>query len=167
MAMIPKPTAPIAGALMIAPEWWNYLRQLPSGGDTAALAKAIQAVQQELAELQGSGGRGDIRATRPILSSGTLATGMVQLSLETLSDTGGGELLKIVREEHGLVAGTSPAVLADLADVSSEAPVVGSALQWTGSQWEPKTIDAGVNNLDGGRANSVYGGTTAINGGGA
>ena len=167
MAMIPKPTAPIAGALLVAPEWWNYLRQLSQGGDTTALAQAIQRIQQELAELQGSGVRGDIRAIRPILSSGTLATGMVQLSLETLPDAGGGELLKIVREEHGLVAGTSPAALADLADVSSDAPVVGNALQWTGSQWEPKVIDAGVNNLDGGQANSVYGGTTAINGGGA
>ena len=167
MAMIPKPTAPIAGGLLVAPEWWNYLRQLSAGGDTTALAEAIERVQQELAELQGAGGRGDIRTTRPILSQGTLATGLVQLSLEQLPDAGGGELLKIVRDEFGRVAGTSQAVLADLADVSPDAPVLGDALQWTGTQWEPKAIELGVNNLDGGRANSTYGGTTAINGGGA
>lgn len=167
MALIPKPTAPIAGALLITREWWNYLNQIPTTFNVDELAKQLAEIQKELSELSGHGAGGEVRGILPIVSQGTLAGGMVQISLAILPDAGGGELLKILRDEYGRVAGTSQAVLADLADVSSGAPVLGNALQWTGSQWEPKTIEAGVNNLDGGRANSVYGGTAAINGGGA
>lgn len=167
MALIPKPTAPIAGALLITREWWNYLSQIPTTFNVDGLTKQLSDIQKELAELSGSGAGGEVRGILPIVSHGTLAGGLVQISLDTLPDAGGGELLKIVREPHGLVAGTSQAFLADLADVSSGIPALGNALQWTGAQWEPKTIEAGVNNLDGGRATSVYGGTTAINGGGA
>lgn len=167
MALIPNPTAPIAGALLVNREWWNYFSQIPTTFNVDALAKQLAEVQREVSELTGPSAGGQIRGILPIVSEGTLAGGLVQISLATLPDAGGGELLKIVRESHGLVAGTSQAFLADLADVSSGLPALGNALQWTGAQWEPKTIEAGVNNLDGGRANSVYGGTTAINGGGA
>ena len=167
MALIPKPTAPIAGALFITREWWNYLSQIPTTFSVDGLAKQLVEIQKELAELSGTGAGAAVRGVLPIVSQGTLAGGVVQISLATLPDAGGGQLLKIVREGHGLVAGTSLATLGDLADVSSGAPVLGNALQWTGTQWEPKAIELGVNNLDGGRANSTYGGTTAINGGGA
>lgn len=98
--------------------------------------------------------------------TGQLSNGMVVIDLAGLADEGGGQLLKILRDGYGRVAGTSQAALNDLSDVDG-LPAADDVLQWTGTQWEPKAIELGVKNLDGGRANSVYGGTTAINGGGA
>lgn len=165
-ALIPKATAPVAGNLLMNRDWWNYFSQIPTTFNVEALAKQLAEVQKELSELTGSSARGEVSGVLPIVSQGTLAGGLVRISLATLPDEGGGELLKIVRDGYGRVAGTSEAVLNDLSNVDG-APSVNDVLQFTGGQWEPKAIELGVNNLDGGRANSVYGGTTAINGGGA
>lgn len=58
------------------------------------------------------------------------------------------------------------AELVDLSDVDGEAQT-GDVLWWDGAIWTPKPVEWGVRNLDGGRASSIYGGTTAIDGGGA
>ena len=169
MALIPKPTAAlgdvVGGRILIAREWFDYLRQLSVSGDSSALRAELERIALQVKGLEGSSS-GQIIGSDEIIVNGVLSNGYVQLSLAELPDTGGGELLKILRDEFGRVAGSSAAVLVDLADVSGT-PALGNALQWTGTQWEPKSIEAGVNNLDGGQANSVYGGTTAINGGGA
>lgn len=58
------------------------------------------------------------------------------------------------------------AKLADLSDVEGQAQD-GDVLWWDGSAWTPKPVEWGVHNLDGGRASTIYGGTTGIDGGGA
>ena len=45
-----------------------------------------------------------------------LADGLVRLDLRQIDDTGGGELLKILRDSYGRVAGTESATTDDLAE---------------------------------------------------
>lgn len=94
-------------------------------------------------------------------------SGEAILSLAELPATVGGTLQKITRDVYGRVSELAPAAIADLVDVSDDAPALGDLLQWDGAQWAPNSVELGVLNLDGGNASSVYGGTTAIDGGNA
>lgn len=65
------------------------------------------------------------------------------LALEPLPDAGGGALVRTQRDQYGRVAGTSPALLNDLSDVSASSPESGQALVFDGSQWSPGSVAGG------------------------
>lgn len=169
MASIPRPTAPIAdmvgGRILVNREWFDYFRLRAESGDLTAINEELAALRK-LIEDAAAPAEASILGTANIRVSGQLSDGTVVIDLAELPDLGGGELLNIMRDEFGRITGSSRAALADLADVAG-VPAVGNSLQWTGEQWEPGANEAGSTNLDGGRASSTYGGTVAIDGGGA
>lgn len=63
----------------------------------------------------------------------------------------------------------SALALDDLSDVNAASPADGDALTWDAgtSEWVAAAVAAGSSNLDGGQADTNYGGTTAIDGGSA
>jgi len=110
MAMMPRPTAPIAGpGGLPTREWLDYLRDLAGAGDLSGINRAIAELQRQVAALEQSGASGEVLGMGAIQSIGSLADGLVRLDLRELEDAGGGELLKIVRDAYGRVAGTSSA----------------------------------------------------------
>lgn len=158
MATIPRPTAPIAdmvgGRILVNREWFDYFRQRAESGDLTAINKELADLRKLIDDIDASTA-GSIQGTQNIRVTGQLSNGLVQIDLAELSDQGGGELLKILRDSFGRVLGTS----------SAEAPEDGKQYARKNADWAE--LEAGVSNLDGGRANSIYGGTVAINGGGA
>lgn len=117
MAMMPRPTAPIAGPGGVPTrEWLDYLRELAGAGDVPGINRAIAELQRQVAALEQSGASGEVLGMGAIQSIGSLADGLVRLDLRELDNAGGGELLKILRDSYGRVAGTSAATTDDLAE---------------------------------------------------
>lgn len=158
MASIPRPTAPIAdmvgGRILVNREWFDYFRLRAESGDLTAINKELADLRKQIDDIDTTTA-GSIKGTQNIRVTGQLSDGLVQIDLAELPDQGGGELLKILRDSFGRVLGTS----------SAEAPEDGKQYARKNADWAE--LEAGVSNLDGGRANSIYGGTVAINGGGA
>lgn len=145
MATIPRPTAPIAdmigGRILVSREWFDYFRLRAESGDLAAINEELAELRKLIGDIE-STSSGSIKGTQNIHVSGQLNNGAVVIDLAKLADQGGGELLKIMRDEFGRVAGSSAAVLTDLSNVGGTA-VLGDVLQWTGTQWEPKPAAGG------------------------
>lgn len=158
MASIPRPTAPIAdmvgGRILVNREWFDYFRLRAESGDLTAINKELADLRKQIDDIDTTTA-GSIKGTQNIRVTGQLSDGLVQIDLAELPDQGGGELLNILRDSFGRVVGTS----------SAEAPEDGKQYARKDGDWAE--LEAGVSNLDGGRANSIYGGTVAINGGGA
>lgn len=115
MAMMPRPTAPIAGpGGLPTREWLDYLRSLAGAGDLSGIERAIAELERQVTELQQSGSAGEVLGIGAVQNIGSLADGLVRLNLRELEDAGGGELLKILRDGYGRVAGTSAATTDDL-----------------------------------------------------
>lgn len=113
---MPRPTAPMVGPGG-APtrEWLDYLRGLAGSGDMAGIIKAIEKLQKQVAEIERApGATGDVQGIGAIHSLGLLSDGLVRLDLRELEDAGGGELVKLLRDGYGRVAGTSAATTDDL-----------------------------------------------------
>jgi hypothetical protein len=70
----------------------------------------------------------------------------------------------------GTVSDISNQPLSALSDVSSDVPLVGQSLVWTGLVWQPDTIVGGSGGdllIDGGSPTSIFDGTeVVIDGGG-
>lgn len=110
MAMMPRPTAPIAGpGGLPTREWLDYLRDLAGAGDLSGITRAIAELERQVAKLQQSGAAGEVLGIGAIQNIGSLADGLVRLDLRALPDAGGGELVNILRDGYGRVAGTSSA----------------------------------------------------------
>ncbi|WP_152980889.1 hypothetical protein [Stenotrophomonas koreensis] len=111
MSLMPRPTAPMVGPGGVPTrEWLDYLRGLAGSGDMAGIVKAIEKLQQQVAEIERTPAvAGDVQGIGAIRSLGLLSDGLVRLDLRELEDAGGGELLKILRDGYGRVTGTSSA----------------------------------------------------------
>lgn len=157
MAMMPRPTAPIAGAGGVPTrEWLDYLRGLAGAGDLSGLNRAIAELQQQVAALQQSGTLGEVIGINAVQSMGSLADGRVLIDLRELEDAGGGELVKFVRDQYGRVAGTS----------SAEAPQDGKQYARKDGGWQEvqQTDGGGVLPMVNGETPPVlmYGGNQLI-----
>lgn len=112
MASIPRPTAPIAdmvgGRILVNREWFDYFRLRAESGDLTAINKELADLRKLINDIDTSGA-GSIQGTQNIRVTGQLSNGLVQIDLAELPDQGGGELLKILRDSFGRVAGTSSA----------------------------------------------------------
>lgn len=127
MALMPRPTAPIAGPGGVPTrEWLDYLRELAGAGDLSGINQAIAELRRQVAALEQSGASGEVLGMGAIQSIGSLADGLVRLDLRELEDAGGGELVKIARDSYGRVAGTS----------SAEAPQDGKQYARKDGDWE-------------------------------
>lgn len=121
MSMMPRPTAPMVGpGGTPTREWLDYLRGLADTGDLTGIARAIEKLQQQVTEIERTPAvAGEVQGIGAIRSLGLLAEGLVRLDLRELEDAGGGELVKILRDVYGRVAGTSPANTGDLPEGSN------------------------------------------------
>lgn len=116
MSLMPRRTAPLVGPGGLGTrEWLDYLQGLAGEGDMAGIVKAIEKLQQQVAEIERTPAvAGEVLGIGAIRALGLLADGLVRLDLRELEDAGGGELVKILRDGYGRVAGTSPANTDDL-----------------------------------------------------
>jgi len=116
MSLMPRPTAPMVGPGGVPTrEWLDYLRGLAGTGDLAGVVKAIERLQQQVVEIERTPAvAGEVQGIGAVRALGLLADGLVRLDLRELEDAGGGELVKILRDSYGRVAGSSRANTDDL-----------------------------------------------------
>lgn len=126
MALMPRPLAPIAGNMPPTKEWLDYFRELAGSGDVAGIIKAIEKLQQQVDELESApAAAGEVLGIGALHAYGLLSEGLVRLDMRELEDAGGGDLLKIQRDQYGRVSGTS----------NAEAPLDGKQYARMDGDW--------------------------------
>lgn len=144
---------------------WRLIREVPANlQKLAALAGAGFTAR----DAAGNWHQRSIAAGQGVdIENGDGVAGNPTVALAELEDEGGGELLRILRDEYGRVTGTSEAELADLANVADDEPNEGDVLTFKDGEWLPEAQQSSsFGNLDGGVPGSIYGGTEPIDGGG-
>lgn len=107
------------------PQFYRFLETLTTAQAGNVSPDEITAINAQLAELQAeiaalpSAEFPKLQVTYPILSQGLLQNGFAKLALDQPVDSGGGSLLKIVRDAWGRIAGTSTPTTTDLAEGSN------------------------------------------------
>lgn len=93
VTQLPRPQAPMVDrAGQPTREWYDYLRQVLSATDDAALQAQITAILARLDELE-QAGSAEIRGLQSVRVAGSLAGGLVQLSLDGDSQSPGPSLV--------------------------------------------------------------------------
>lgn len=150
--MIPNPAEPIAGGQQCNVHWRRFFESIARASTTNEVQKAIDQLQMDVAEIKNAQGSTEVRAGAGIVVDGS--PGFAFVSLEPLEDAGGGELLKIVRDAYGRVAGTS----------SAEAPQDGKQYARQDGDWSEVQAGGGVLPMVNGETPPVlmYGGNQLI-----
>src|SRR5574337_1178309 len=104
------------------PQFYRFLETLATAQAGNVSPDEITAINVQLAELQAeiaalpSAEIPKLQVEFPILSQGLLQNGFAKLALNQPGDSGGGALLKIVRDAWGRITGTSTPTTTDLSE---------------------------------------------------